>query len=77
MQLRHHNGVFGVHRAVGDPIFLRKRMRRVHDDFVSFLIENGRRFHFHGIVAVTEFGESEATDVVQSINTCGVNDTEC
>ena len=69
MQLGHDDGVFGVDGTVGDPILLCERMRGVDNDFISFLVVDGRRFHLNGIVAITEFGESEAANVVQCVNT--------
>ena len=43
-------------------------MRGIDDDFVAFLVVNGRRLHLNRVVAVAQLRQREAPDVVQRVD---------
>ena len=66
--MSHYDGVFGVNSSVRDPVLLSQGMRSVHDDLVCFVVISSRRLHLDCVIAVTQLGEGEATNVIQCID---------
>ena len=73
VQLGEDDDVVGVEGAIGDPILLRQWRWRVDDQFVSRFIVDGSGFHLNGVIAVTQLGETEASNVFQRVDSFDEN----
>ncbi len=67
-QLAEHNTVLRMHGPIGDPIFLRQCVWRVHNEALTFLVVSDLSSHFHRIVPVSQLRESETSDIIQCVN---------
>jgi len=69
VELGENHHVLGVDGSVGDPVFLGKRVWGVHDEFFGFVVVDGCGLHLDGVVSVPQLRQSEASHVVQAVDT--------
>ena len=54
--------------AVGDPVLLSQRRRRVDDELFGLGVVVDGRLHLDGVVAVAQFREAETADIIEVID---------